>query len=285
MAREKNILHRIRGWMEGNALFSKYVPKIQKMKITRYLADREAGRVFQAYYKAHKDEFDKLEGMLEDDFSRETLRAIIEYYRTIRPEILEKVVVKPQYFLKDIWGPKENEVFIDGGACIGDTIKNLIRHFGKGVNYCKKIYAWEPDESNRGKLAERYRSYDNIEIVPCGLWSEKTELHFSALGNASSHVSDSGPKSIQVDSIDNVCAGDKVTFIKMDIEGSEPEALRGARKVICRDKPRLAICLYHNPGDFCEVPFLIKEMVPEYRFYIRHHTRNRNETVLYAVAE
>lgn len=75
----------------------------------------------------------------------------------------------------------------------------------------------------------------------------------------------------------------KVTFIKMDIEGAELESLKGAQKVIQRDKPKLAICIYHKPEDMVELPLYIKELVPEYKFYIRHHSNFINETVLYAI--
>ena len=96
-------------------------------------------------------------------------------------------------------------------------------------------------------------------------------------------ISENGSNVVIVDSIDNVCGKDRVTFIKMDIEGSEAKALRGAEKTIRRDKPRLAISIYHKPEDYFEIPFLIKEMVPEYKLYIRHHTFNKNNTVVYAV--
>ena len=86
-----------------------------------------------------------------------------------------------------------------------------------------------------------------------------------------------------MDSIDNVCWEDKVTFIKLDIEGSELEALRGAEKIIRRDKPRLAISIYHKPQDYFEIPLYIKELVPEYKLYIRHHKFNKNDTVVYAI--
>lgn len=76
---------------------------------------------------------------------------------------------------------------------------------------------------------------------------------------------------------------ERVTMIKMDIEGSELEALRGARKTICRDKPRLAVCIYHKAEDMTEVPLYIKELVPEYRLYVRHHSKEIGETVFYAV--
>lgn len=107
-------------------------------------------------------------------------------------------------------------------------------------------------------------------------------MSFTAGKNAGSVISTDGDVKITCDAIDDLCARDKVTFIKMDIEGSEQEALNGAEKVIQRDKPKLAICIYHSWEDLYEIPFLIKKMVPEYRLYIRHHSDTIFETVLYA---
>jgi len=68
----------------------------------------------------------------------------------------------------------------------------------------------------------------------------------------------------------------------MDIEGSETKALLGAKRIIQEHKPRLAICVYHNPKDYFEIPFLLKQFVPEYKFYLRHYYKDHGETVLYA---
>ena len=151
--------------------------------------------------------------------------------------------------------------------------------------YWKKVYAWEPDAINRCRLIAtcEAQKYQNIEIIPFGLWSKKTKVHFNQQGKDWSKVSEDGPYTVVADSIDNVCWGDKVTFIKLDIEGSELEALWGAVKIIRRDKPRLAISIYHKPQDYFEIPLYIKELVPEYKLYIRHHKLNKNDTVVYAM--
>lgn len=194
-------------------------------------------------------------------------------------------MVSPQYFVQDILKPVENEVFVDGGAYIGDTILSFISEFGKGKDYYKKIYAWEPDKNKRKYLIGVSKQHKNIEILPYGMWSKKDQLFFSAGQNGSSRIDGKGSESLEVNSIDNLCSDEKVTLIKMDIEGSEAEALHGARNVICRDKPRLAICIYHKPEDLFEIPFLVKEILPEYKLYIRHHSDYQNETVLYAVCD
>ena len=134
-------------------------------------------------------------------------------------------------------------------------------------------------------LKNRTKRFDDIVYVPCGLWNEKTQLRFRGKGTAGSAITEDAAQNttvVDVDSIDNVCAGDKVTLIKMDVEGSELEALKGAENVIRRDKPRLAICVYHKPEDLYEIPFWIKRTVPEYKLYLRHHSDFIMETVIYA---
>ena len=167
------------------------------------------------------------------------------------------------------------------GGYIGDTLLDLAAFWGRNW---KKVYSWEPDEKNRKHLVQicKEQKYQNVEIIPYGLWNERTELHFNQRG-IGSKISESGTKVIVVDTIDNVCGNDRVTFIKLDIEGSEVEALRGAERIIRRDRPRLAISIYHKPEDYFEIPLLIREMVPEYKLYIRHHKPSAADTVLYAI--
>lgn len=152
----------------------------------------------------------------------------------------------------------------------------------RGGGTYKKIYAWEPDEENIKQMKKALDRYDNVVIIPYGMWKEKTELGFMENGDAESRITDEAPNKIRVDSIDNICSGETVTFIKMDIEGSEMNALQGAINTIKRDKPRLAICIYHSLEDLYRIPLWIKETFPEYRIYIRHHSDNEAETVVYA---
>lgn len=277
------MLKEIHKMMEENKCLKKLVPAIYTPFVRElrcvYLMNKEKTS-FCKYYQANKERFDELMQMLEDDFSRETLNTVIWYRSNPRVGMLPKIMVQPQYFVNDILKPAKNEVFVDGGGYKGETIYDLFAWEGK--NPVKKVYTWEPDEINRKALEENCRCYKNVEILPYGLWSEKTELRFSMDGYSDSRVSEDGKAVVKVDSIDNLCSKERITFIKMDIEGSEQEALRGAEKVICRDKPRLAICLYHSKEDLLEIPFLVKKMVPEYKIYIRHHSVGYNETVLYA---
>jgi FkbM family methyltransferase len=241
--------------------------------------NREQREDFVKWYGQHKGDFERLSAMLEDDLSRKTLENVIKYRMTWKSKYLKGYISEPQYFQKDIFQSVEDEVFIDGGAYVGDTIENYIKMYS-GVY--RHIYAWEPDGINVRQMKKNLGKYKNISIIQAGMWKEKSELAFSQNGGADSKVEEEGVVRIKVDSIDNVCSKEKVTFIKMDIEGSEQAALQGAKMVIQRDKPRLAICIYHSKEDLIEIPFMIKEMVPEYKLYIRHHSDTYAETVLYA---
>ena len=83
--------------------------------------------------------------------------------------------------------------------------------------------------------------------------------------------------------MDDVLKDRRVTFIKMDIEGAEPLALRGAEEIIRTQTPKLAICTYHRAEHLWEIPAMIRQMNPAYQIYFRHHDKDEMETVCYAI--
>ena len=185
-----------------------------------------------------------------------------------------------QYF--DVFDASKDEIFIDGGAYNGDTILDFVR-WTKGTY--NKIYAFEPIEKMYRFIIERIgkENLDRIKLYNNALWDKKENLHF-AESEAGSCVAETGMSIIQGIALDEIVKDENITFIKMDIEGSELKALEGARNTIIRNKPKLAICIYHKPEDIIEVPFYLLSLVPEYKFYIRHYSSCLWETVLYAEA-
>ncbi len=101
----------------------------------------------------------------------------------------------------------------------------------------------------------------------------------------SARVSESGSVEIETVTIDEIAdPADPVTFIKLDVEGSELNALRGGAKTIRASLPRLAICVYHKRDDIVTIPDYILSLSPDYKLYLRHHSWfTYNETVLYAI--
>ncbi len=192
-------------------------------------------------------------------------------------------ILKEQYFDKVVKFEKE-ETFIDGGVLdLSATLELFERCKKNSVKKIKSI-AFEPDSISYErceKIKSEYPDYD-IELLKYGLYSKNTTLKFMAEGTGASCISDEGTVSIDVVALDKVI-DEKVTFIKMDIEGAELEALKGASETIKKYRPKLAICLYHKPEDIIDIPMYIKSLVPEYKLYIRHYSSGECETVLYAI--
>lgn len=193
-------------------------------------------------------------------------------------KLLQKI--QRQYFPEDILKFEDGEVFVDGGCYDFETSKKL-------MEYCKvkKIFAFEPDRFNIEKIKDgMYKcACEDVVLVKKGLWDKTETLFFSASGDIMSHVvnTEEGSEIIEAVALDEIIH-EKVTFIKMDIEGAEMKALEGAKNLIVNYKPKLAICIYHRPEDTIDIPTYIKELVPEYRLYIRHYSFSPAETVLYA---
>lgn len=187
-----------------------------------------------------------------------------------------------QYFGPEFISYEAEEIFVDAGCCGLETSLELKRRC-KGL---KKVYAFEPDRESylRCLRKKEETNFQEAKILPFGTWSVDANLCFHALGNGNSAIDQSGESDIVVMPIDKAIApGDRVSFIKMDVEGAELESLKGAKKTIRRDKPKLAICIYHKPEDMTEIPLYIKDLVPEYHLFIRHHSNYQCETVLYAI--
>lgn len=115
--------------------------------------------------------------------------------------------------------------------------------------------------------------------------SDRSQKVYLSQGEGNSTISkdEKGRIEGKVVALDHILDGEKVTFIKMDIEGAEQSALRGAEQIIRAQRPALAICLYHKVEDMLEIPVWIKKLVPEYKIYIRHYSNEVYDTVCYAV--
>lgn len=196
-------------------------------------------------------------------------------------------MVKEQYFDPDIIKLQENEVFVDAGVMDLGTSLRFIGRCKKENIQNFKIHAFEPEKAAYQKCIDMQKKMPevNLHLHRVGLWSEDTMLHFSEEENGASKITGAETGTfIHVVPLDR-CVSDKVTFIKMDIEGAELEALKGSREIIHKHRPRLAVCIYHKKEDLVDIPMYIKELVPEYKLYVRHYSNRATETVLYAVCE
>lgn len=218
--------------------------------------------------------------LLYDDQSKRILLERIKCYLTSSP--ITSSPPKEQYFDPEIINLTANEVFVDGGMYTGDTANIFFKLMGG--NY-KHYYGFEPDEKNLEAARKNLCDRPDVTIIPKGLWSREAQLAFSGSLTSSSKLDQSdGDSFVEVTALDvYFCGKAPPTFIKMDIEGAELEALKGAEHLIREYKPKLAICAYHKLEDLYTLPELIKNYRSDYKFYLRHYTDSIYETVLYAV--
>lgn len=268
--------------------------RLAREKLARLDGGRVAGAYFfdvmgellgntldRAYLEARKEQFSAAHGMLADDLSRETFEAFINCKLGGNADALAGVYRKEQYFQKGVIELSDREVFVDGGAYTGDTLLTFLRLAG---GRCERCCAFEPEAAAAARLKATVekRGLRNVTVHNKGLWSAPATLPFAVWhGTSASAVSGAGEVSVEADTVDR--AAPDATFIKLDIEGAELEALKGAAETIKRNRPALAVCVYHKPGDLFEIPLYIRSLVPEYRLYLRQHQPVACETVLYAV--
>lgn len=223
---------------------------------------------------------------LEDDESKRVYDNLIRYRQTNDAEYIKESFEQrhKQYFPgDDIFEKSEDEIFLDAGAYDGRTSFD----FSEWVHGCyKKIYALEADETMFKVCKEflKLKKLENVVVKNCAAYSENQRLCFTQdYQTGSSSVCSNGESLVQGVKIDDVLCGEPVTYIKMDIEGAEMEALIGCKKSIEKYHPKLAISIYHKENDLWEIPFYLSKQYPFYKFYIRHYTDITTETILYAV--
>lgn len=189
-----------------------------------------------------------------------------------------------QYFDQEILSLGQDEIFVDAG---GENGFSTLRFAAFTENKYKHSYLFDPNEESLQIAKDRLESaqISNYTIHPYGLWNQKDTLKFGGFAGNFSVLFGERENSLQIEvlPLDDFLEGKPVTFIKMDIEGSELQALQGAKETILAHKPKLAICVYHKSSDFLTIPQYIKSLVPEYRFYLRQYSTKWNETVLFAV--
>lgn len=242
---------------------------------------------FPRFYRPHSREnilielekLGKVYDLLEDTLSKRSFENVLKYRFSGETDYLTEVFQENQYYQTEIFSFSDNEVMIDGGAAQGDSALKFLEFCNKKY---RKIYSFEANQDYCRGMKYCLKN-ENVEIINKGLYDKDTVLFWHENGHGS-YLSEEIQSDCQLEvvSIDNIIS-EKVTFIKMDIEGAEMKALWGAKNIIQRDKPKLAICIYHKESDLWNIPLLIKEFVPEYKIYIRQHYNVMDEeTVCYA---
>ncbi|WP_297201817.1 FkbM family methyltransferase [uncultured Flavonifractor sp.] len=243
-------------------------------------------------YTASKAELFTVFDLLADDLSREIYTNI--FCLRVAPDLAnttyEAMCTLPQYFPQDIIQLTQDECFVDCGAYIGDTLEIFSNLTDAKF---KKYYAFELDENNFAELLKKgeliqANSKNGAKVIcyPYGVWKEDTMISYGTMASADSYsvYNPREVKTARMIKLDSLLRHEKVSFIKMDIEGSELEALKGAQTIIKEQRPKMAICVYHKIEDLWKIPLFLHKINPEYKIYIRHHAKFWvSETVCYAI--
>lgn len=187
-----------------------------------------------------------------------------------------------QYFDESFLVHAEAETFIDIGCLNGETARNFIAWAGGKYHH---IYCFEADPHNAEDCRNRMKELlddGRMTILETAVAARKGTVSFQSCGNGCSKIGE-GDMKVETVALDDLLANKKPTFIKMDIEGGEYEALKGAEKIVREQHPKLAISVYHLPRDIFDIPALILSYYPDYKLYLRHYSPFVEETILYTV--
>jgi FkbM family methyltransferase len=256
-----------------------------------YSSEMEMKRIeARAFFEQNTERVKYVSNLFYDDESKKTFNKIINFRQTGKKNDYISHGRQTQYFINDFFTYGKNEVYIDCGAYDGDTVENFLKL--PNMEY-EQIIIFEPNAENfkiiQKKLGSGVKTTEQQKIlINAGVYSKDCELYLIDYQDGSivseTPTGTKGEIIVKVKAIDNLENLKRTTFIKMDIEGAEMEALKGAKKTILRDRPRLAISIYHSDEDMLRIAEWIHALVPEYKLYCRHHSIYpfAFETILYA---
>ncbi len=216
---------------------------------------------------------------LSDQSSRIHFHDVLCFRLTTDPWFMRSYSYRPhdQYF-EDFLSLRSGSVFIDCGAFQGETSLEFAKRY---PDYAA-IHAFEPSNINTNAILQQASDLHDLILHSVGLSDVSGLVHFAADLGSASRASEEGDTLIKVIPLDDLGLS-QVDFIKMDLEGGEMKALKGAEKTISRCSPALAIAAYHDPKDFSLLHQTMKKMLPNHKFYLRHYTSGWAETILYCV--
>ncbi len=237
------------------------------------------------FFLAHTREIRESFSLLADGESQRLFTALLRMRLRADLDVLSLPSPSDQYFAEGVVRLSPDECFVDCGAYDGDTIRGfLARRRGS----FRRILAFEPDPAN-GEVLGRYveslpeEIRNRITIRPEAVGMRRGRVRFDSTGSGASSISGDGSIEVDTVSLDEALGDDRPSFIKLDVEGAEQDALAGARDLIRRFRPLLAVCVYHRPDDLWRIPLDLQAMDAGYRFHLRAHENDGLDTVLYAI--
>jgi FkbM family methyltransferase len=232
-----------------------------------------------AKLEAEREAIAAAEQLFHDEASRDLFRRQVAFRETADAQLLPPLATHPQYF-PEFLERHPRECFIDCGAYTGDSLAAL-QQWHPGF---AQAVAFEADPATFATLVASSRAFGGrVDCRQLAVSAEDGVLRFSANGESGAAISEQGDIEVQTVALDSVLQSCEPTFIKMDIEGAETDALLGGRQTISRTGPVLAICVYHRQNDLWRIPILMREMLPGAALFLRSYFLDGLDTVCYAV--
>lgn len=237
------------------------------------------------YYRRRTANIRRAEGLFTDERSLGVYRSCVFAHATGDYSACAQweSPMAEQYFPPDVPLEKGYQRFLDCGGYTGDTVAQVLEQ-ERAIEACA---VFEPDSGNYarmvGRLAGLKARIGQRWLFPCAVSDGAGICGFSQ-GTGSGALSRQGDCAVETVALDQAVPDFRPTFLKMDIEGAEPAALRGAKGIIARNRPDLAICVYHAVNHIWDIPLLLDSWNLGYRFFLRSYNAYTMETVLYATA-
>jgi len=227
----------------------------------------------------HAEHLDWVRARIQEEESRDIFERIVRFRLTADSSFIGNFQENQhnQYFEDFLRLDKVGECFVDAGGFDGHTTEQFIARCPEYT----AVHIFEPDPRNISIVRKVFARTPRVHCYPFGLGEEITRVRFDSSGSTST-VSSNGSVEIDITTLDGFLFDD-VTFLKMDIEGGEIGAIRGARETILRSHPRLAVCVYHEASDLWRIPKEVLSIRNDYQIYLRHYTEGVTETVMFFI--
>ncbi len=251
------------------------------------------GKAFQYYYcTTYKgfvddiidniDRYKEVYDAFDDEKSKAVLVGVLKGRLSGNKDDFTAVMdpVKNQYLDEDVIGHVDGgEVFVDIGGFDGQSTVDFFE-YSKGRQ--ARAYIFELDHSNAANIRKRFENDDRVKVIEKGCSDRSGVIYYDGSGSMSRIVDYKTENSSEITTLDDEIK-EKLTYMKMDVEGAESSVLAGAVRHMKEDNLRMAVCVYHKPGDIWKLFSQIKECGVNHRYYLRQYGAGEAETVLYAV--
>lgn len=273
------------------------IEKLESMGIQQYIYYEELAYIMEgmdSYYpafvlmfeemEANKEEYRNVYRLLADEASKEIYENIIRFRESLDIKYTKRAY---EISLKEgsmdldkivLERLDQNYVFYDVGGFDGDSTKQYIRH----TEGYRKIYFFEPDREIMKKAMVTLKGCDNIEFICAGVGETRGSAAYNAKGNGAGTFLEEGSEHVNMVVLDDYVDSHK-SYIKLDVEGFEEQALKGAENCIRKYHPLLSVSVYHLPGDIHKLIRLVLSWNPEYKVYMRHYTKTYADTRVYFI--